>query len=120
VRQRHRLHWDPRQRQVRTTQVTQSDYLNRFIGPDSRSYIWGYLESRNEWVLADKDRNTATYALMQNWTTDIVYGQDTGFNGASSLELPVRFAVDSFEFFDGQLPGTTGTGSVGGTTPGGG
>jgi hypothetical protein len=105
--------WDPRTRQSTTTQLTQSDYVNRFFGPDGRTYIWGYLLSRNEWVLADKDRNTATYALMYNWLTDVVYGQDTGYNGASRLEYPVRFAFDSFEYFDQQLPGTTGGTSAG-------
>ena len=104
-----------RTRQVKPTQLTQSDYLNRFIGPDGKYYIWGWLESRNQWVLAEKDRNTATYALMSGWLTDVVYGQDTGENGASGLEYPVRFAVDSFQYFDDQLPGSSGTG---GTTNG--
>ena len=53
----------------------------------------------------EKDRNTATYALMYNWQTDVVYGQDTGENGASRLEYPVRFAVDSYQYFDDMLPG---------------
>ncbi len=98
---------------MKPTQLTQSDYLNRFVGPDGKYYIWGWLESRNQWVLAEKDRNTATYTLMQNWQTDVVYGQDTGENGASFLERPVRFAVDSFQYFDDQLPGANNGGSTG-------
>jgi hypothetical protein len=105
--------WDPRTRQVKPTQLSQSDYLNRFIGPDGKSYIWGWIESRNQWVLAEKDRNTAMYTLMGNWQTDVVYGQDTGENGASYLELPVRFAVDAFQYFDDQLPGANNGGSTG-------
>jgi hypothetical protein len=105
--------WDPRTIQNNTNQITQSDYTNRFQGPDGHTYIWGYLLSRNEWILADKDVNTAMYALMLTWTTDIVYGQDTGYNGASRLEYPVRFALDSFLYFDGQEPGATGSGSTG-------
>jgi len=104
--------WDPRTRQLTTSQLTQSDYTNRFTGPDGREYIWGYLLSRNQWVLADKDRNTAMYALMYAWTTDIVYGQDTGYNGASKLEYPVRFALDSFQYYDYQEPGTNGSGGA--------
>jgi hypothetical protein len=104
--------WDPRNRQLTTSDLTQSDYTNRFIGPDGRTYIWGYLQSRNEWILADKDRNTAMYALMYAWTTDLVYGQDTGYNGVSRLEYPVRFALDSFQTFDYQEPGTGGSGGV--------
>jgi hypothetical protein len=97
---------------VTTTQLTQSDRVNRFVGPDGRTYIWGYFQSRNEWVLADKDYNTAMYALILNWTTDIVYGEDTGQNGASRLEYPVRFALDAFETFNDQQPGADGTGGV--------
>jgi hypothetical protein len=105
--------WDPRVRQVKTTDLYHSDYLNRFIGPDGKSYIWGYFKSRNQWVLAEKDRNTAMYALMANWQTDVVYGQDTGENGASYLERPVRFAVDAFQYFDGLTPGANAGGSTG-------
>jgi hypothetical protein len=104
--------WDPRTRQVKNTQLTQSDYTDRFQGPDGRTYIWGYLQSRNEWVLADKDFNTAMYVLMYNWQTDLVFGQDTGYNGALSLEYPVRFALDSYQYFDNLEPGASGTGSV--------
>jgi hypothetical protein len=105
--------WDPRTRQVKPTQLTQSDYVNRFVGPDGKYYIWGWLESRNQWVLAEKDRNTATYTLMYNWQTDVQYGQDTGENGANALEYPVRFAIDSFNYFDDQLPGANNGGSTG-------
>jgi len=97
--------WDPRTRQQKQTQLTQSDYTNRFIGPDGKYYIWGWFQSRNQYVLAEKDRNTSTYALMYNWQTDVVYGQDTGENGASYLEKPVRFAVDAFNYFDDNSPG---------------
>jgi hypothetical protein len=105
--------WDPRIRQQKATDITQSDYLNRFIGPDGKSYIWGWFQSRNQWVLAEKDRNTAMYTLMTNWQTDVVYGQDTGENGAYDLEYPVRFAVDSFNYFDDEIPGANAGGSTG-------
>ncbi len=94
--------WDPRTRAAKTSQITQSDRYNRFQAPDGRTYIWGYIRSRNQYVLADKDRNNATYTLMLNWTTDVVNGQDDGYNGASPLEYKVRYIVDAFTYYDGQ------------------
>jgi hypothetical protein len=93
--------WDPRTPAVKTSQATQSDRYNRFQGPDGRTYIWGYIRSRNQWVLADKDRNTATYALFLQWTTDLVNGEDSGYNGASGLEYRVRYVVDNFTYYNG-------------------
>jgi hypothetical protein len=94
--------WDPRNYAAKATQLAQSDRYNRFIAPDGRSYIWGFIRSRNQWVLADKDRNIATYTLMLNWLTDVVNGEDDGFNGASPLEYKVRYIVDAFTLYDGQ------------------
>ena len=94
--------WDPRRPQSIATHLTQSDRYNRFQGPDGRTYIWGYIRSRNQWVLADKDRNIATYTLMLTWLTDVVNGEDDGFNGASPLEYKVRYIVDAFTYYDGQ------------------
>ncbi len=94
--------WDPRTQQARAAQLTQSDHYNRFQSPDGRTYIWGFIRSRNQWVIADKDRNIATYALMLNWTTDIINGEDDGFNGASPLEYKVRYIVDAFTTYDQQ------------------
>jgi hypothetical protein len=95
--------WDPRNLAATTNDLNQSDRYNRFQGPDGRTYIWGYIRSRNQWVIADKDRNNAMYVLMLNWTTDVVNGEDSGYNGASYLEYNVRYAVDAFTYFDGQL-----------------
>jgi len=95
--------WDPRNPAPIATVLTQSDRYHRFQGPDGRTYIWGYIRSRNQWVLADKDRNIATYTLMLNWLTDVVNGEDDGFNGASALEYNVRYIVDAFTYYDGQL-----------------
>jgi hypothetical protein len=94
--------WDPRNRQVTSYQITQSDRYNQFQSPDGRTYIWGYLVSRNQWVLADRDRNNATYALMYAWNQDVVNGEDDGYNGASYLEYKVRYIVDAFTYYDGQ------------------
>ena len=95
--------WDPRNQASKPTQLTQSDHYNRFQSPDGRTYIWGFIRSRNQWVLADRDRNIATYTLMLNWLTDVINGEDDGFNGASPLEYKVRYIVDAFTTYDGQL-----------------
>jgi hypothetical protein len=94
--------WDPRVRAAKTDFLTQSDRYNRFQSPDGRTYIWGYIRSRNQWVLVDKDRNIASYVLMLDWNTDVVNGEDDGFNGASYLEYKVRYLVDAFTYYDGQ------------------
>jgi len=93
--------WDPRNYQSKTTDLTQSDRYNQFVAPDGRTYIWGYIVSRNQWVLADKDRNNATYTLMFSWTQDLVNGEDDGYNGSAALEYKVRYIVDAFTAYDG-------------------
>jgi hypothetical protein len=40
------------------------------------------------------------YTLVLNYTTDVVNGEDDGYNGAQALELKVRFALDAFQYFD--------------------
>lgn len=95
--------WDPRTQQSKTDQLTQSNRYNMFQGPDGRTYIWGYITSRNQWILADKDRNTATYTLMLTWLQDLVNGEDDGYNGDLYYEYNVRYIVDSFLYFDGSV-----------------
>jgi hypothetical protein len=92
--------WDPRTYQTRPSQITQSDSFNRFQAPDGRTYIWEYISTRNQWILADKDRNVAMYTLMLTWSTDVVNSEDDGYAGATELELKVRFAMDAFNYFD--------------------
>ncbi len=94
--------WDPRLQQATTGFVTQSNRYNIFQGPDGHTYIWGYIASRNQWILADRDVNNATYTLMLSWTTDVVNNEDDGTLGASSLEYKVRYIVDAFTYYDGQ------------------
>jgi hypothetical protein len=92
--------WDPRTLAVTSDQQTQSNRYNIFQGPDGRTYIWGYILSRNQWVLADRDRNNATYTLMLSWTQDVVNGEDDGYNGASYLEYKVRYIIDAFTYYN--------------------
>jgi hypothetical protein len=92
--------YDPRTPQLLPQQINQSDRHNSFIGPDGRTYIWMYLPNRNQYLLADKDRNVAMYTLMLTWATDVVDAEDDGSAGAQFFELKIRFALDAFNYFD--------------------
>jgi len=94
--------WDPRNYQGSSVNQYQSNRFNMFQGPDGRTYIWGYIRSRNQWIIADKDRNVATFNIMLGWTQDLINGEDDGYNGASSIEYRVRYITDAFTYYDGQ------------------
>jgi len=98
--------WDPRTLRVKSTQSTQSDRTNSFVAPDGRTYIWMYLQSRNQWVIADKDRNVALYALILNWTNTVINGEGDGYEGALGLELKVKYALDAYKYFNDFQPNT--------------
>jgi hypothetical protein len=79
-----------------------SDSHNEFRGPDNRVWIWAYIADRNQWVAAQKDRNTATYIIIRNYTDDVINQQDDGNfpGGAYGLQLPMKFFLDSFDMFN--------------------
>jgi len=92
--------WDPRTQTAKASDLTQSNRYNIFQGPDGHTYIWGYLPSRNQWILADRDVNNATYAVMLTWTNDVVNNEDDGEQGASFYEATVRYMVDAFLYYN--------------------
>ncbi len=95
--------WDPRQHQAGTDDNSHSDYYNQFLGPDGRRYIWAYVPDRNAWVLADRDRNTATYTIMYNYTADIINAEDDGNIGpAYQAEYQMRYFIDYYTQFNDQ------------------
>ncbi len=79
-----------------------SDTHNEFFGPDKRKWIWAYIADRNSWVAVQKERNTASYIIVRNYTDDVIYQQDDGAfpGGAYSVQLPVKFFLDSFNYFN--------------------
>jgi uncharacterized protein DUF4953 len=79
-----------------------SDMHNEFIGPDQRRWIWAYVMDRNQWVAVQRDRNTASYVIVRNYTDDVIYQMDDGAfpGGAYSAELPMKYFLDSFNFFN--------------------
>ena len=78
-------------------QAFHSDPFNQFIGPDYRRWIWVYLQDMNRWIVADRDRNVATYIMMYGYTSDVIYGQDDGFGGAYSAELPLKYFLNYYQ-----------------------
>ena len=78
-------------------QAFHSDPFNQFIGPDYRRWIWVYLQDMNQWIAADRDRNVATYIMMYGYTSDVIYGQDDGFGGAYSAELPLKYFLNYYK-----------------------
>ncbi len=79
-----------------------SDRHNEFVGPDHRRYIWAYIADRNTWVVCDRDRNTASYVIVRNYTDDVIYQMDDGAfpGGAYQAQLPMKYFLDSFNLYN--------------------
>jgi hypothetical protein len=94
--------YDPQQPQTNPADGQHSDKYNEFIGPDSKRYIWAYIPSRNQWVVADRDRNIASYVVIRGWTQDVINQQDDGqYPGtAFSHELQMKYFLDAFKYYD--------------------
>jgi hypothetical protein len=88
--------WDPRVPQVDAMDSYHSDNFNEFRGPDGRRYAWSKLRDRNQIVMVDRDRNTASYVTIRNYNQLVVASQDDGSSGAYQLELPIKYTLDSF------------------------
>ncbi|HUB05528.1 MAG TPA: hypothetical protein VMB50_00925 [Myxococcales bacterium] len=75
---------------------------NEFVGPDGKRYIWAKIQDRQQWVVAEQDRNIVTNTLLYEFNLDVVAGQDDGNfpGGAYEYELPIKFTADSFTYFN--------------------
>jgi hypothetical protein len=74
-----------------------SDNFNEFRGPDGRRYIWIYLKDRNQWFACDRDRHTATYIVMRNYTSDVLNFKDDGnFGNPYGEEIQLKYYLDYF------------------------
>jgi hypothetical protein len=81
---------------------TESDNHNEFFGPDKRLWIWAYIPDRNTWVAVQKERNTASYVIVRNYTDDVIAQLDDGAypGGAYSALLPMKFFLDAFNYYN--------------------
>ena len=85
---------------VTNAAMTKADKWNVFQGPDQLTYIWSYVPSRNEWVVARQDRNVATFKIIHQYNDDVLNVKDDGSNGTYSLELPIKYTLDAFKAYD--------------------
>jgi hypothetical protein len=72
---------------------------NAFTGPDGLQYIYLYIPSRNEIVLAREDRNITMWKLINNINTDLI-GNHDGTESVYGLLYPVEYTIDSYEAFE--------------------
>jgi hypothetical protein len=83
------------------TQVAQSPTNGQFVGPDLLSYMYAYLPSRNEWVLARQDRNVTLWRLIGNYNNDIMASKDDGTaDFLYSLEYQIKYTIDAYEAYE--------------------
>lgn len=94
--------YDPTKHRVVPADIQLSDEYNEFVGPDGRRYAWVYVQDRNTWVFADRDRNTATYKIVNDYNIDIIKGEDDGVSPGRAYErqLPVKYFLDAFNFYN--------------------
>jgi hypothetical protein len=90
--------YDPRTARAYPQDEFYSDQTNQFHGPDGRRYIWAYLQDRNTWVVADRDRHVGTYQIMYTYTSDLITARDDGTapGVAFNYEYPVKYFIDYF------------------------
>jgi hypothetical protein len=78
-------------------QAFHSNPYNQFQGPDYRRWIWVYLQDVNKWIVADQDRNVATFIMMYNYTSDVLVLQDDGNIGNPyGTELPLKYMLNYY------------------------
>ncbi len=93
--------YNPMIRRVVPADTHLSDDYHEFIGPDGRRYTWVYVQDRNTWVVADRDRNTATYKILNDYNISIIRAEDDGVgDGAYGKLLPVKYFLDAYTRFN--------------------
>lgn len=94
--------YDPTKKRVVPADTQLSDEYHEFVAPDGRRYAWVYVQDRNAWVFADRDRNTATYKILNDYNVDVIKGEDDGTSPgrAYSRQLPVKYFLDSFNYYN--------------------
>ncbi len=92
--------WDPRIPNVNDNDQYHSDDYNEFRGPDGRRYSWAWIADRNQIVVVDRDRNVASYVTLRNYNTDIVATHDDGSSGAYGLQLPIKYTMGYFQYYN--------------------
>ena len=90
-----------------TQDSSQDPQTGQFIGPDGLTYVYAYIASRNNWVVARQDRNIATFKVIEAFNEDIFAIKDDGTMGAYGYEYQIKYTIDAYEAFEqGSAPGT--------------
>jgi hypothetical protein len=94
--------YDPTIKRVLPGDTHLSDDYHEFLGPDSRRYAWVYVADRHTWVVADKDRNTATYKILNDFNINVIKGEDDGASPGQAYmrQLPVKYFLDAYNAFN--------------------
>jgi hypothetical protein len=94
--------YDPRFKQASPNDVNHSDGYNEFLGPDNRRYAWIFVQDRNQWVVVDRDRNTASYLIVRQYNTDVIKLESDGNFGANVYGdlIQVKYFMDLFQQYN--------------------
>jgi hypothetical protein len=71
-----------------------------FTWVDGLVYNYAFIPSQGIYVVARKDRNVVMWKLLQVYNTDIIGSFDDGSNGTYSLEYPILYTIDSYNYFE--------------------
>jgi hypothetical protein len=94
--------YDPRVKQESPSDINHSDSYNEFLGPDNRRYAWVFVQDRNQWVVVDRDRNTAAYLIVRNYNTDVIKLESDGNFGPDLYGdlRQVKYFMDLFQQYN--------------------
>jgi hypothetical protein len=91
--------YDPTEPRLDPRQQDQSDTFHEFVGPDGRRWVWVYIQDRNTWIFADRDRNVATYRTINDYILRVIkLEEDT--DAAYNLQQPLKYFLDAFETYN--------------------
>ncbi len=80
-------------------QVAQNPSTLAFTGPDGLNYVYAYLPTRNQYVLAREDRNIVTWTLINEYNSDVI-GVHDGSDSAYGLEYPIEYTIDAYNMYE--------------------
>lgn len=91
--------YNPTLRRAFAADTHLSDEYNEFVAPDGRRWAWVYVADRNAWVFSDRDRNTATYKIVNDYNIAVIRGElESG--SAYGYQLPVKYFLDAFNTYN--------------------
>jgi hypothetical protein len=96
--------YDPRVPRGRDTNATHlSDSFNEFDGPDGMRWAWAEFKDRRQFLFVQRDRNTATYKLVRDYTENIVKPEIVD-ERAYTYALPLKYAIDAYKRYENFAP----------------